>query len=106
MAFSRELILLSAVLLPLVAASLTTAFVRLAPYRGRGALAVLSPEYWLLHFPVGLHAGWTTAGEQSACLPACLSVCLSHRWALTRGGVALSDWEGGRGEGVVLEHPG
>lgn len=63
MAFAQEFIVLSAVLLCAIAACLTTAAIRLAPYKESGGVTVLSWEYWVLHFPLGLHAGWTSVGK-------------------------------------------
>ncbi|CAN0280301.1 unnamed protein product [Ascophyllum nodosum] len=61
--FARELVTLSAVLLPVIAICLTVAVWQLSHLKARGNANVLSLEYWALHFPIGLHAGWTTAAS-------------------------------------------
>ncbi|CAM9767129.1 unnamed protein product, partial [Phaeothamnion confervicola] len=57
-AFAQELLSLSAVILVALAASLFLAVRGLAPFKKSGASAV---EYLLVHFPIGLHAGWVCA---------------------------------------------
>lgn len=62
-AFAREFLSLSAGLLVGIAVSLWLAVVGLAPYKTGFFELLQTSEGWLVHFPIGLHAGWTCAGE-------------------------------------------
>ena len=55
----------SAILLVAIAVALGLAVVGLAPYKMNLLASVQSVEFWVVHFPIGLHAGWTCAGEYS-----------------------------------------
>lgn len=62
-AFSQEQLVLAAILLVAIAVALGLAVVGLAPYKMNLLASVQSVEFWVVHFPIGLHAGWTCAGE-------------------------------------------
>lgn len=62
-AFAQEQFIASAALLSAIAASLGMCVVGLAPYKADLFASVTSLEYWVVHFPIGLHAGWTCAGK-------------------------------------------
>lgn len=54
---------MSAALLVAIAASLGVAVMGLAPYKTDILTSVQSLQFWVVHFPIGLHAGWACAGE-------------------------------------------
>ncbi|CAN0033600.1 unnamed protein product [Choristocarpus tenellus] len=61
-AFAQERLALSAALLLGIAACLAIAVVRLSEFK-REELTIFSFQYWLVHFPIGLHGGWTLAAS-------------------------------------------
>ncbi|CAM9359720.1 unnamed protein product [Discosporangium mesarthrocarpum] len=61
-AFAQEQLELSAALLLAIAISLAAAVIRLASFK-RDGLTILSLQYWVAHFPIALHGGWTLAAS-------------------------------------------
>lgn len=54
---------MSAVLLCVIAFSLFMAVVGLNKVQYEEGITVLSLPFWGVYFPIGLHGGWTLAGE-------------------------------------------
>ncbi len=65
--FAQELLVVSAIALILIAFSLFMAVVSLSEIQQEEGVTFCTLPYWGVYFPIGLHGGWTLAGERERC---------------------------------------
>ena len=65
-AFAQESFILSAVLLSGIALSLAVGVASLSSFKVEAEKFYFSIPFWTVHFPIGLHGGWTLAGESQS----------------------------------------
>lgn len=61
--FAQERLIASAALLCGIALSLGVAVASLASFKAEAESLYWSIPFWTVHFPIGLHGGWTLAGK-------------------------------------------
>lgn len=61
--FAQERLIASAALLCGIALSLGVAVASLAKFKAEAESLYCSIPFWTVHFPIGLHGGWTLAGK-------------------------------------------
>lgn len=72
--FAQELLIVSAILLCVITFSLTMAVISLSLIQYEEGITVFTLPFWGVYFPIGLHGGWTLAGERASI--ACTTVLI------------------------------